>query len=83
MTPSARLEGFSFSVEGHTDSLGPEELNRDLSQRRAQSVEDYLAAAGIDEARIVSVGFGEDRPIASNATPEGRAQNRRVDLVLR
>jgi outer membrane protein OmpA-like peptidoglycan-associated protein len=54
----------------------------DLSQRRAGSVSSYLAAQGINVQRLITVGYGETRPIASNDTPEGRAQNRRVEITL-
>ena len=69
-------------VAGHTDSTGPLQYNMDLSQRRAESVAAYLRAQGIVPQRILTQGFGPDRPVASNATPEGRAQNRRVEITL-
>lgn len=69
-------------VEGHTDSRGSDELNARLSQARAQAVRVRLVAAGIDPARIRAVGRGESAPIADNATPEGRAENRRVEIIL-
>lgn len=69
-------------IEGHTDAQGSEELNKDLSERRATSVKLYLMGAGIDAARLDAVGFGEERPIADNGTPEGRAENRRVEFVI-
>jgi small subunit ribosomal protein S13 len=75
-----RLNWISGVAEGHTDSVGPEDYNQRLSERRAQSVIDFLATQGIGEARIRAVGFGESKPIADNATREGRAQNRRVVL---
>lgn len=67
-------------AEGNTDSVGSDAANQKLSIERAKSVKDELVAAGIDPSRIEVVGFGESRPIATNATAEGRAQNRRVDL---
>lgn len=67
-------------VEGHTDSTGPEAYNLALSQRRADAVKKYLTDRGVDDSRIESVGYGESQPEASNATAEGRAQNRRVVL---
>lgn len=70
------------SVEGHTDSVGSDVYNQGLSERRARSVFDYLTSKGIDSSRLTTVGYGEDRPIASNDTEEGRAENRRVDLVV-
>ncbi|UOB19257.1 OmpA family protein [Abyssalbus ytuae] len=71
-----------FTVEGHTDSVGSATLNQRLSDARALSVKDYLVAHGIDAFRLSSKGYGEDRPIASNATRSGRAQNRRVEINL-
>jgi OOP family OmpA-OmpF porin len=72
----------SLIVEGHTDDQGGEEANLALSQARAQAVADYLVAAGVSADRLTAVGFGETRPVADNATPEGRAQNRRIDFVV-
>lgn len=69
-------------VAGHADSTGNADSNMALSQRRASSVSNYLAAQGINTQRLITVGYGQDRPIASNATPEGRAQNRRVEITL-
>ena len=69
-------------VHGHTDSTGSEAHNLDLSQRRALSVATYLNAQGVDSRRFSIVGFGKSRPIATNATPEGRALNRRVEIQL-
>lgn len=67
---------------GHTDSRGSNEYNQSLSERRANSVAKYLLSKGVIEARIEAVGFGEDNPIADNATAEGRSLNRRVELSL-
>jgi outer membrane protein OmpA-like peptidoglycan-associated protein len=69
-------------VEGHTDSQGGAAYNQDLSQRRAQSVRDYLVTRGIAADRVTSQGFGPTRPIADNASAEGRANNRRVEIVV-
>jgi outer membrane protein OmpA-like peptidoglycan-associated protein len=69
-------------VNGHTDSTGGEQYNYDLSQRRASSVAQYLSAQGVDGRRFAVNGFGPSQPVASNATPEGRAQNRRVEIYL-
>lgn len=69
-------------VLGHTDSTGDEGYNIDLSQRRALSVATYLNAQGVDSRRFFIQGYGESRPVATNATPEGRAQNRRVEIQL-
>jgi outer membrane protein OmpA-like peptidoglycan-associated protein len=68
-------------LRGHTDSIGSEEYNKQLSEKRAKAVEEYLENKGIDPSRLTSVGYGESQPIASNETPEGRQENRRVELV--
>jgi outer membrane protein OmpA-like peptidoglycan-associated protein len=70
-------------IEGHTDSTGSPELNEHLSQQRADSVRDYLIANEILSAdKIVAIGYGSKRPLASNETEEGRAINRRIDVVI-
>ena len=69
-------------VYGHTDSTGSDAHNLDLSQRRALAVAPYLNAQGTDSRRFSIVGYGASRPIATNATAEGRAQNRRVEIEL-
>ncbi|WP_062055342.1 DUF5723 family protein [Aquimarina longa] len=71
-----------FTVEGHTDSAGSNKLNQRLSDSRANSVKNYLIENGIDQFRLSAIGYGEDRPIASNKTRKGRAQNRRVEINL-
>lgn len=71
-----------LQVTGHTDSTGSADYNYNLSNRRATSVANYLAAQGVDQGRILSQGMGPDQPIASNATESGRAQNRRVELQI-
>lgn len=70
------------TVEGHTDDVGSDEFNQNLSEARAQAAVDYLIAAGVDPARVVAVGYGESRPIGDNATDEGRAINRRIEFFL-
>ncbi len=70
----------SVTITGHTDSVGNDAYNQDLSERRANAVKDYLVDLGVDTARLTSNGEGEDNPVASNDTDEGRAQNRRVEL---
>ncbi len=72
----------SITVKGHTDSTGPEAYNQGLSERRAQAVSDYLAGQGVDASRLQSMGYGESQPVATNATRDGRALNRRVELDL-
>ena len=69
-------------VEGHTDSQGGVPYNQELSQRRAQSVRDYLVSRGIASDRVTAQGFGPSRSIADNNSPEGRANNRRVEIVV-
>lgn len=71
-----------FTVEGHTDSVGSEKLNQDLSDARALAVKDYLVKNGIDEFRLSSKGYGESKPIDKNTTAAGRANNRRVEINL-
>lgn len=69
-------------VEGHTDSQGGAAYNQELSQRRAETVRDYLVSRGVASDRITAQGFGLTRSIADNASPEGRANNRRVEIVV-
>jgi OOP family OmpA-OmpF porin len=68
-------------IEGHTDSIGSHAYNQKLSERRADAVRDYMVSHGIDPSRITTKGWGETKPVASNRTEEGRAQNRRVELT--
>lgn len=70
-------------VVGHTDNTGSAAYNQDLSQRRAQAVASVLINGGVAPRRIIASGRGEDQPIASNLTAEGRALNRRVDITIR
>lgn len=72
----------SVRVEGFTDSRGSDSTNRNLSVARAEAVRTYLVTRSVDAARISAVGFGEERPVASNDSVEGRANNRRVEIVL-
>ena len=69
-------------VAGHTDSVGTAEYNQQLSERRATSVADYLMSRKVDRQRLITVGGGENYPIASNSTEAGKAQNRRVELTI-
>lgn len=70
-------------IEGHTDSVGSAALNKGLSQRRADAVRDYLIKNySIEPGRIKAVGYGSERPVADNATPEGRKQNRRIEAAI-
>ena len=77
-----KYEKTLLSIEGHTDSQGPEAYNLDLSTRRAQAVKDHLVNNGIGSNRLTVKGFGETQPITSNDTPEGRAENRRVTYTI-
>ena len=72
----------NITVEGHTDSQGQRQYNMDLSQKRADAVRDQLVARGVAADRIKTVGVGPDRPVADNKSPEGRANNRRVEIVV-
>jgi outer membrane protein OmpA-like peptidoglycan-associated protein len=76
--PNSRIE-----VIGHTDNTAAAAYNQQLSQDRASSVAAILRSAGVPSARISTFGRGEDQPVASNLTPEGRAQNRRVEIIIR
>ena len=69
-------------VEGHTDSAGPDDYNMKLSQQRAESVTNYLIAQGIDSGRFTTKWYGESQPVGDNTTIEGKAKNRRVELVI-
>lgn len=70
-------------VAGHADSVGPEDYNLNLSQQRADEVKKYIVNKGVNAARLNAVGYGETQPVADNATPEGRSQNRRVDFKVK
>lgn len=70
-------------VIGHTDNSGAAAYNQDLSQRRAASVANVLISAGVSANRVISIGRGEDMPVASNLSAAGRAQNRRVEIIIR
>jgi OOP family OmpA-OmpF porin len=73
--------GLKVLVEGHTDSVGSEDYNLRLSERRANAVRDYIVRQGVDAARITTRGAGEARPVASNDTAAGRAENRRAEVI--
>ena len=75
--PTIRLE-----VDGHTDLIGSPSFNRALSERRAAVIVEALVLQGIEPDRLVAVGYGASRPVASNRTPEGRARNRRIEWVV-
>ena len=71
-----------LDIDGHTDNTGSPEYNQALSERRAVSVAQYLNSRGVDQRRLLIVGFGEQRPVASNASDAGRAANRRVEIRI-
>ena len=82
------IDGAPVRVEGHTDAVGDTASNQALSERRAQAVVDHLVGAGVDPSRLTAAGWGETRPVAPNARPDGsddpdgRAQNRRVEVII-
>lgn len=71
-----------IEIVGHTDDVGDDDYNMELSEQRAESVRGYLVGNGVDPSKIVTVGAGENMPIASNKTDEGRAENRRVEVLV-
>ena len=73
---------YTLKITGHTDNVGTVEHNMKLSKDRAQAVENYLEAKGLDASRFIVIGFGPTRPVASNDTPEGKAKNRRVEFSI-
>jgi OOP family OmpA-OmpF porin len=73
--PDIRIE-----ISGHTDIKGDRDHNLDLSQRRAESVKQYLVEHGVDETRITTIGHGPDKPVDTNDTEKGRANNRRIEF---
>jgi outer membrane protein OmpA-like peptidoglycan-associated protein len=75
-------EATTIDVVGHADSVGDDAYNQSLSERRAASVAQVLTQSGVQPVRIVTAGYGESRPVASNETPDGRARNRRVEIRL-
>jgi outer membrane protein OmpA-like peptidoglycan-associated protein len=78
-----RYPDSSVEVAGHTDNVGDAAYNQNLSQARANSVASVLMGAGVPAGRIIAYGRGEDQPVASNLTAAGRAQNRRVEIIIR
>ncbi|MES2863443.1 MAG: OmpA family protein [Bacteroidota bacterium] len=75
-----KYDGATLTIEGHTDSVGKDDFNMTLSQKRSESVRQYLIGKGISDARLISIGYGETKPIATNNTTLGKAKNRRVEL---
>jgi OOP family OmpA-OmpF porin len=78
-----RCPNATIEIAGHTDSAGDETANQALSEKRAQAVADYLVKAGLSASRFTPVGYGSAQPVASNETEEGKAQNRRIDFVVK
>jgi outer membrane protein OmpA-like peptidoglycan-associated protein len=74
--------GLKLQVEGYTDNIGSDEYNQKLSEERADGVRDYLVAQSVADANVTAEGYGKKDPVADNSTNEGRAQNRRVELVV-
>ncbi|VAW84482.1 hypothetical protein MNBD_GAMMA16-1614 [hydrothermal vent metagenome] len=81
-TLTASAPEATLVVRGHSDASGPENYNRELSEERATSVKTFLITQGVQPSRVSSEGLGESSPVASNASPEGRAQNRRIELII-
>ncbi len=77
-----RYPDTTINVVGHTDNVGSASYNQSLSQRRAQAVSSVLINAGVAPFRVRSIGRGEDQPVATNLTPQGRQQNRRVEIII-
>jgi OmpA-OmpF porin, OOP family len=75
-------KGFNLKLEGHTDNVGPTDVNLKFSQDRAEAIKTYLIGRGVNRSKIEAIGYGRERPIATNSTPEGRQQNRRVEFTL-
>ena len=71
-----------LNIEGYTDSIGSDEYNQILSEKRAATVRDYLISSGVSINNVVAQGFGKTNPVADNSTPAGRKLNRRVDMVV-
>lgn len=71
-----------IGIQGHTDSDGEDSYNKDLSQRRATAVLNWLKSHGVEQKRLQAKGFGESQPVADNSTPEGKEKNRRVEFLI-
>lgn len=82
LAENLRESSWNLVLEGHTDNLGSEKYNLNLSQKRAEAVKKYLEEKGINPNRITAIGFGESKPIADNSTAEGREKNRRVEFKI-
>jgi len=83
VVPQVQMAGGMYvRVEGNTDNVGDETWNQGLSERRAQAIVDYLASRGIDRRRLLARGNGATNPLTTNKTAEGRARNRRTDILF-
>jgi outer membrane protein OmpA-like peptidoglycan-associated protein len=82
-TIAPQAEEHDIVVEGHTDSRGSRDFNMSLSQQRAQTVMNFLVSRGVPAESITAVGIGPDRPMADNNSRDGRAENRRVEIVIK
>lgn len=71
-----------LSIEGHTDKTGPPDYNKWLSEKRAISVKAFAVSLGLSDSSIRTIGYGDTKPVADNSTPEGRAKNRRVEIII-
>jgi OOP family OmpA-OmpF porin len=78
-----RCPTVNVEIAGHTDGDGEDGFNQALSEKRAQAVTDYLVKAGLPADRFTATGYGSTQPVASNGTDEGKAQNRRIEFVVR
>ena len=78
----ARYPDQSVSVAGHTDSVGSDDYNQNLSEQRAAAVKDFLVAQGVPRSRVAAYGYGETRPVSSNTSADGRQLNRRVQVFI-
>jgi OOP family OmpA-OmpF porin len=78
-----RCPAATIEISGHTDGDGEDAFNQALSEKRAQAVADYLVKAGLPADRFTAVGYGSTQPIASNDTDEGKAQNRRIEFLVK
>ena len=77
-----KYPGYKISLEGHTDSIGTDAYNQKLSERRANAVKTWLVGKGVEAAKITTAGFGKTKPVADNKTKAGRAENRRVEVLV-
>jgi outer membrane protein OmpA-like peptidoglycan-associated protein len=73
---------WKLEITGHTDNIGDDNLNLALSKKRAEALKSYLMSQGVEELRLLTLYFGETKPIATNDTPEGRQKNRRVEMKI-